>query len=352
GPYPGPVDPIWNNVPAPYGPLFLSLDGWIVQLSGHRELWTIVGLRLLEVAAVALLAWSLPVLARARGYDPGNAFIMCLLNPLVVLTLVGGAHNDALMVAFVVAGLALAARRHPMLGIAVCALGASIKAPACLGILYIAWEWRGPGRPVRQRLAPLAAAGAITAAVLAVCTLIAGLGVGWVDNLLTPGTVRSWAAPATGLGMGAAALLHAAGVHASTNVFIAVSRGLGLAAAGVISLWLLFNADRVGWLKALGYSMLAVVVLGPVVQPWYLAWGVLLLAPIATGRLRGWMIALSVVSPFIGLPGGRPELSSFVHAPTLEAGLVLVLLWAVLFAPLGKWSTYDLVPRGAGAGPA
>ena len=47
--------------------------------------------------------------------------------------------------------------------------------------------------------------------------------------------------------------------------------------------WLLFNADRIGWLKALGYSLLAVVVLGPVVQPWYLTWGLLLLAVVADG---------------------------------------------------------------------
>jgi alpha-1,6-mannosyltransferase len=345
GPFPDNVDPIWANVPAPYGPLFLSLDGWIVQLSGHHLLGSLVGLRLLEVAAVAILAISVPVLARGLGYDPGHAFVLCLLNPLVVLTVVGGEHNDGLMVALLVAGLALAVKRHPVWGIVVCALAASIKAPAALGIVYIAWEWLGPDLPLRLRLRPLAIAGLLTASVLGVCTLLSGFGVGWVKNLNTPGTVRSWAAPATGLGMGLAAIGRGLGLDVSTTWTISLTRSLGLVLAGALIVWLLFNADRIGWLKALGYSLLAIVVLGPVVQPWYLTWGLLLLAIVATGPLRAWVIGLSVVSPFVGLPGGHKLLSAIVHAPMIETGIVILMLWGLLFAPLGAWTTYDRAPR-------
>jgi alpha-1,6-mannosyltransferase len=341
GPYPGPVDPIWANIPAPYGPFFLSLDGWIVQLTGHHELWTVVGLRLLEVVAVAILAVSLPYLAKGLGFDAGHAFVMCLLNPLVVLTIVGGAHNDGIMVALLVAGLALAVNKHPVLGILVCALAASIKAPAALGIVYIAWEWLGPNLPVRLRLRPLVVAGLLAGAVLGVCTYVSGLGYGWMANLMTPGTVRSWCAPATGLGMGIAALAHGVGINVSTSATISVTRTIGLSIAAVLIVWLLFNADRIGWLKALGFSLLALVVLGPVVQPWYLVWGLLLLAPIATNKLRAWVIGLSVISPFVGLPGGHAELAGIVNAPVLETLVMLVALWALLFAPLGRWAKRD-----------
>jgi len=344
GPYPGPVDPVWRFVPAPYGPLFLTLDGWIVQLTGHRELWTVVGLRLLEVAAVAILAVSVPVLARATGHDPGHAFVLCVLNPLVILTIVGGAHNDGLMVALLVGGLALAVKRHPVWGIVVCALAASIKAPAALGIVYIAWEWLGPDLRVRLRLRPLAVAGLLTAGVLAACTYVSGLGYGWVRNLDTPGTVRSWAAPATGLGMAAASIGRAVGLDVSTTAAISVTRMIGLLVAGGLTVWLLLNADRIGWVKALGYSLLALVLLGPVVQPWYLCWGLLLLAIVATGRLRTWVIVLSVVSPFVGLPGGHKLLGAIVHAPMLETASVILLLWGVLFAPLGRWTTLSREP--------
>ena len=339
GPYQGPVDTLWAHVPAPYGPLFLMIDNAIVRLSFHHELWTVVGLRLLEVASVVLLAVSMPVLAKALGFDPGHAFVLAVLNPLVVLTIVGGAHNDGLMMALLVAGLALAAKRHPVWGILVVSLAMSVKAPAALGIVYIGWEWLGPNLSVRERLRPLAKAGLLSLGVLGAFTLISGLGVRWIGNLATPGTVRSWAAPATGLGMAISGISHLFGAATvTTSGAIGTTRIVGTVAAGILTIWLLFNADRIGWLKALGYSLLALVVLGPVVQPWYLTWGLLLLAPVATGRLRAWVIGLSVVSPFVGLPGGRQLLDGIVHAPMIETGFVL-LCSALLLAPLGKWTS-------------
>ena len=352
GPWFAPVDHTWINQAAPYGPLFLMIDSWIVNLTGHSELATVVGLRLLEVLAVVLLAWAMPVLAKALGYDPGNAFVMCLLNPLVVLTLVGGAHNDGIMMALLIAGLALAAKRHPVWGIVVCALAASIKVPAAIGIVYIAWNWLGPDLRVRLRLRPLTIAGLLSGAVFGALTWASGLGFGWVFDLGAPGKVTSWAAPATGLGMLLSQVSHLVGYDVSTSSMISVTRGIGLVAAAAAMFWLLFNADRIGWLKALGLSMLAIVVLGPVVQPWYLSWGILLLAPLAAGKLRAWLIGLSVVSPFLGLPGGHQLLHAIVHTPMIETGCVLFLLWALLGAPLGRWTAYgqdlELVePEGA-----
>jgi hypothetical protein len=345
GPWVTPVDHIWINQTAPYGPFFLMIDSWIVRLTGHSELATVVGLRLLEVLAVVLLAWAMPVLAKALGYEPGNAFVMCILNPLVVLTVIGGAHNDGIMVALLVAGLALAARRHPVWGIVVCALAASIKVPAAIGIVYIAWEWLGPDLRVRLRLRSLAVAGLLSGAVFGALTYASGLGFGWIFDLGAPGKVTSWAAPATGFGMLLSQVCHLFGYNVPTLSMISVTRGIGLVAAAVAMVWLLFNADRIGWLKALGLSMLAIVVLGPVVQPWYLSWGILLLAPLAMGKLRNWLIALSVVSPFLGLPGGHQLLHAIVNTPMLQTGCVLFFLWALLGAPLGRWTAYGQEPE-------
>lgn len=341
GPWVDPVDHIWINQTAPYGPLFLMIDSWIVRLTGHSELGTVVGLRLLEVLAVVLLAWAVPVLAKALGYEPGNAFVMCLLNPLVVLTLVGGAHNDGLMMALLIAGLALAAKRHPVWGIVLCALAASIKVPAAIGILYVAWTWLGPNLRLRLRLRPIAVAGILSAAVFGALTYASGLGLGWIFDLNAPGRVMSWAAPATGLGMLLTQVCHLFGYGVATSSIISITRIVGLTIAAGIMVWLLFNADRIGWLRAIGLSLLALVVLGPVVQPWYLSWGILLLAPLAGGRLRNWLIGLSVVTPFLGLPGGHQLLRTIETAPMIETGIVLFLLWGLLGAPLGRWTAFD-----------
>ena len=49
--------------------------------------------------------------------------------------------------------------------------------------------------------------------------------------------------------------------------------------------------------------MMAFVLLGPVVQPWYLTWGIILVAPVVTGRWLYAVLGLSIVAPFIGLTG-------------------------------------------------
>ena len=76
GPYVSPVDPLWGNTPAPYGPLFLMIDGFFASVTFHSAMATVIALRLLELASVALLAWCLPKLARTVDRDPGEAFVL------------------------------------------------------------------------------------------------------------------------------------------------------------------------------------------------------------------------------------------------------------------------------------
>src|SRR6202041_3904174 len=125
GPYVSGVDPLWANTPAPYGPLFLLLAGWSASISFHHALITVVLLRFQSVAGIALIAYCIPKLARSFGHDAGPAFVMAVLNPLTLLALVGGAHNDSLMVGLLLAGVTAARYRHPVVGIILCTLAAA-----------------------------------------------------------------------------------------------------------------------------------------------------------------------------------------------------------------------------------
>ena len=339
GPYVNGVDPLWQNAPAPYGPLFLMIDGFLATASFHHMLVTVVLLRLLAVAGVALIAWCIPLLARAYGREPGPILLMTALNPLVLLTLVGSGHNDAIMVGLLLCGVTAAKYKHPVWAVVLCALAAAIKAPAGLGVLYIGWEWLGTGVPWRHRVRPVLTAALIALGVLAFFSIVSGLGWGWVGNLETPGTVRSWLAPTTAIGLGLGGVLHALGWHVSTTAVLSGARVFGFTVAGAAAVYLLKISDRIGGLKALAISLLLFVVLGPVVQPWYLTWGLLLLAPVAFGRLRTLIIAVSVLSPFIGLPGGRTLLEQLIHSDPASVALAFVVLLAVLLVPLGRWST-------------
>ena len=340
--YVNPVDPLWQNAPAPYGPFFLFLDGSIAKITRHNQLATVVGLRLLEVAAVVMIGYGVAMLARGLHRDPGEAFVLSAMNPLVLLTLIGGAHNDAIMAGFLVVGIALAVQRHPVWALFFCSCAAAIKAPAALGLAYVAWTWRGPQATVKQRLRPILIASGVAAATLGTWTWLAGFGFGWVKNLLSNGTVRSWAAPATGLGMAITNTAHALGWHGlGVATVLSVTRAFGLLVAGGFALWLLWHGERRGWVRSLGLSLILLVELGPVVQPWYLAWGLILLAASYHGREHFWLLALSITGPFVGLPGGRQLLAGLVHSNPLLIALAVAILGGVLVAPMGRWTQWS-----------
>ncbi len=351
--YTAPVDSLWGNAPAPYGPLFLQIDGFFTRITFHNELATVVLLRLLSLAGVLLIAWCVPRLARLYHRDGAELFTLMVLNPVTVLHLIGGAHNDALMLGLLVAGLTAAKEKRPLVGILLCALATAIKAPAAIGILYIGWSWLGPEAPVRDRIRPVVTAGLIGAGVLEFFSYVSGLGWGWVSTLGTPGTVRSWTAPTTGLAMLVTGIAHFAHLGLGLGGVLTITRFLGLLTAAVAAVWLLFNSDRIGTLKALGITLLVFVILGPVVQPWYLSWGLILLAPVALGRLRSLIVGLSMVTAFIELPGGSQLAQTMIHGDPLL--IVLTLLWilVVLTVPLASWerTDHDVGDRQAPVGP-
>jgi alpha-1,6-mannosyltransferase len=338
GPYVNPVDSLWLNTPAPYGPLFLILAGWSATLSLHHALFTILLLRLQSVVGVGLIAYCVPKLARSFGRDAAPAFVLAVLNPLTLLALVGGAHNDAIMVGLLLAGITAARSRRPVWGIVLCALAASIKVPAALGIVYVAWDWAGSGASRRQRARTLVRAGLITVAVMGFLSLVSGLGWGWIANLGTPGTVRSWMAPATGLGLLISGTAHVLGIGIGIGGVLTFTRAIGLLGAVAVALYCLRHRDRIGLLGALGITMMMFVLLGPVVQPWYLTWGIIIMAPVVTGRMLYFILGLSMTVPFIGLTGGTLLLNGLVHTDPVAMVLAVMVLWVVVIVPLGDWT--------------
>jgi alpha-1,6-mannosyltransferase len=335
--YTAPVDPLWANAPAPYGPLFLQIDGLFARITFHNDLATIVLLRLLALVGVLLIARCVPKLARLYHRDGAELFTLMVLNPVTLLHLIGGAHNDALMLGLLLSGLVAAKEKRPIVAVVLCALATAIKAPAAFGIVYVGWTWLGSQASVRDRIRPVVTAGLLGAGVLGFFSYVSGLGWGWVTILGTPGAVRSWTAPTTSVALAFTGMAHFLDIGVGFGGVLSVARFLGLLAAAIAAVWLLINSDRIGTLKALGITLLLVVALGPVVQPWYLSWGLLLLAPVALGRLRSLIVGLSMVTAFIELPGGTDLVHSLIHGDPLE--IVLTLLWIlfVLTVPLATW---------------
>ncbi len=339
------TDPLWQQVTSPYGPMFLTLAGWVVHLSGPSPLVAVEGMRGLALLGTLLFSFSVPAIARSFHRDEATAFALAALNPLILLHLVAGAHNDALMLGLLALGYALHRRGYHVVGILFCAFAALVKVPAILGAAYIGWEWLGAGATNRERVRPLLKAGAIAIAVMVVLSEALGLGWGWISGLSNPDSVRSWLDPATGLALLLGKLISVIGLGNHTHILLTLCRGSALLLAFAIGIWLLWNAERVGTLRALGFTLLAFVVLSPVVQPWYAAWGFVMLAPIARRRMRRVLMFCSGVACFLQLPGGSVLVNEITIAnPILVAVacFVLVGLAAVLVAPRFRHRGHEL----------
>ncbi len=323
------VDRLWINSSSPYGPFFLVVDGWIVTVAHHDLLLSVVGLRLLALVGVILFAVAVPSIARSFGRDPATAFVLVALNPLVLLNLVGGAHNDALMAGLLAAGYAFSRRHRPVVGIVLCGLAAAVKVPALIGAVYIGWEWLGPGRSIRERVRPVATALLIAVGTMVCISEVANLGWGWIGGLTEPDTVRSWLDPATGIALVLGHLVAVLGFGHHVHVILTVVRGTAACIAGLIGLWLLVNSERVGSLQALGWSLFAVVVLGPVVQLWYLSWSFVFLAPVAVGLTRKVVIGVSAVACFLGLTGGHVFINEIKSANSILVAFACAALVAI-----------------------
>jgi alpha-1,6-mannosyltransferase len=299
------VDPLWKNARAPYGPGWERLSGAVVHLARHDVLAAIVGFRAVALCGVVLMAWGIPVLARSVGRDQSVALALAVLNPLVLLVLLGGAHNDALMLGLLVAGCALARRHYALLGVVLCVLAAEVKIPALIGAAFIGWWWSDGATAWRQRIPRVALALFVAVGLLVGISAVSGLGWHWLNGLSSPGVVVSWLDPATavGLTLGHIATLFGLGHH--SGALVQACRALALGLAAVISGALIARSDRVGAIRALGLSLLVFVVLGPVVWPWYEAWGIVFLAVVAEGWTLRIILGLSVVACFADVPGLR-----------------------------------------------
>lgn len=276
------VSPRWQGSASPYGPLWTWLNRGVNDLTGLHLSLTVLLLRLLSLVGLAMLIWTVPVLAARLGGRPSIGVWTVVLNPLTVLHLVGGAHNDLLMIGLLSVGLYVVTgpgSRWRVLALAgaVTAMAAAIKLPAIIAVPFLPLLWAytrsevPPARhwpDVRARLPQLAtglaAAGGGAVAVTVVATLLAGYGLTWTDNLNTGG--------------------HGGGIVGGISILLALTAA-----------WLL----TLRWPPApmLAVALGAVVLITPAALPWYWMWvlaiaGCLVSQRAAVLAMAVWSVAL------------------------------------------------------------
>ena len=330
------VPSLWQDTPTPYGPVALlgsaAAVGMARLLTDSETvslLVTLAGLRLLAVAGVVLLAVGLPRLARAGGLPPAGVVGLGLVTPLVAVHAVAGGHHDALVAGALVIGLAWAAvpGRWPtgalLLAGLVTGAAVAMKVTAVVAVPF------GLLLAARRGWRPALVWSAAGAAGLAGPHLVAGLAPGWLTALSGTGSVVQWSSVPSAIGMTAGYVLRVVGLPEAEPVAVTAARAAGVVAFAVLALVMFLRAvrDRANTrsvVYAAGVVLAAVVLLGPVVYPWYAVAPLAVLAATVRDPIaQRWLGVATLVATGLALPSGLgvPSLTKFPGA-LLVTGLL------------------------------
>ncbi|HXB85233.1 alpha-(1-_6)-mannopyranosyltransferase A [Mycobacterium sp.] len=333
------VSPIWTITTAPYGPAFIMIARLVTTLVGNHVIAGTMLLRLCMLPGLALLIWATPRLARHLSADVPIALWICVLNPLVIIHLMGGVHNEMLMVGLMTAGIALTFERHHLAGITLVAVAVAVKATAGIALPFLVWVWM---RHLRERrgyrpLPAFAAAGGasvlIFVAVFAVLSGVAGVGLGWLTALAGSVKIINWLTIPTG----AANLIHAVGgLFFPVNFYgvLQVTRliGIGIIAVSLPLLWWRYRRDDRAVLTGIGWAMVVVVLFVPGALPWYYSWPLAVVAPLAQSRPA--VAAIAAFSTWIMVifrPDGAHGMYSWIQV--FIATTCAMIAWYALSRP-------------------
>ena len=329
------VSPIWTTTTAPYGPAFILVAKFVTMLVGDHVVAGTMLLRVCMLPGLALLIWAAPRVARHVGANGAVALWICVLNPLVIIHLMGGVHNEMLMVGMMMAGIALTFGRHHVAGTALIAVAVAVKATAVLALPFMVWVWMRHLRDHRNQSAARAfvtasaASVAIFIAVFAVLSGLAGVGLGWLTALAGSVKIINWLTVPTAV----ANLTHAIGGLLFPVNFYAVLQvtrivGIGVIAVSLPLLWWRFRHDDRQALTGIAWAMLVVVLFVPAALPWYYTWPLAVVSALAQSRPAIALIAgFSTWIMVIFKPDGSHGMYSWIHVLLATACGVAAWYW-------------------------
>ena len=164
-----PADPVFpyagsKDAPSVYGPLFTLLTYPLAPLGLAAGLWSLKALAALSSLGIVLLVWRG---AELCGRDPRLPALAVGLNPDVLVHVVGGAHNEALVMLLVTAGVVAFMAGRAAAGTGAAALASGLKTSAALVVPFLALGARRRRGRAAALPALLAAGGAGLAIALA-----------------------------------------------------------------------------------------------------------------------------------------------------------------------------------------
>jgi hypothetical protein len=339
------VGPKWVDTPSVYGPLFTLLAGVLTRISSRLDV-LVDAFRLLAIAASLATTFLIAaIVGRERPERAAFAVAAFGLNPVILFQSAASGHNDLLVALSIATAAWLLLSGRTLAAVAALTFGALIKATAFLPLLLlVVWvAWRlSPGERGRALVVHGGLAAAIVAVVGAPFLQLEDPTLGMLELAGHEG----WLAPSRFFGRTLDAI--------TADTLGSVARIAFAATLVAVAVWLVRSVARSASgshpstevLAAWGWSMLALMLLGPVLLPWYLAWSLPLL----------WLLP-SVARTALLVLSGALAVSQWTAEPGLypDAYGVNVLVGHYVLAPVAVavlvWLGVDLRRRLAAATP-
>lgn len=360
---------IWANSPSPYGPVALGIAAIISVITSDSIVAAVILHRVASILGVIAAGWAISRLAVRCRVAPSSALWLGILNPLSTLHLIGGIHNESIMLGFALVGMEFALRGIDKLQ-ASTSLSMSSAWPAWLliigggvlisaagmvkvtGFIGLGFAGMALARFLAQRLnmehyiAISSAAGillAVLLATIAAFTVLSGIGLGWITGQGGAVSIRSWLSVSTDVGVASGFMGMMLGLGDHTEAILSVTRAVGIAVAAAFMVRMLFATFRgvMHPIGGLGVSTLVLVVLFPVVHPWYILWAIFPLAAWANRLFfRYTVIIYSAIMSFVVLPRGLGLPAGTVAQIYLTAAVAMAVLvtigWVALRLSRGR----------------
>lgn len=319
----------WRNTTTPYGPLHLWIGEGITTLWGNNVTAGVYMFKLLSLLGFLAIMWAVPKIADALGVDPIFALWLGVVNPIIVFHLIGGMHNEAIMVGLVSIGLYYtvantAQRPHAQkflggiypsffLGVLFVSTATALKASAALILPFMVWivvnHQAQQGKNPLVAFIIAAVAGALeTIAVLAAITWASGASWGWIEALTGNSKVinpLSFPSFVAGI-VGEAGRIGNEQYDFNSFLSTARSSSLIVIAVGFIFCWWYFRKRPI---TGAMWAYLITFTFNSVTLPWYYA-SVLPLAAVMTtfDTFKRWATIGSVVVALAFTGSGNHQL--------------------------------------------
>jgi alpha-1,6-mannosyltransferase len=258
----------WPDTTSAYGPLFTLATYPLAWLAVPTAVWALKAVAAVSVLGIAAICARL---APLRGVDPLRAAAFVALNPLVLVQVVGGGHNDALAMLLMMLGVAGVLSARELFGgaalMAALAVKASTGLVAPFALLGARRDAPAPRRLAAGRVRFLLGLALALAATLVVACL--AFGWNWLDAIGLAGenqsrtshlSIPTTAARLTGLSDGA-------------------TRAAALALyTGLVAYLLAWTWRGNDWLRAAAWASFGLLLATSWLLPWYVIWALPLAA--------------------------------------------------------------------------